>query len=75
MSPFISPAFFNSFKCWDTVDCDRGSSLTTSLHIHSFFLIKKLIMAIRAGWANALQSSAIFCSLILNSLNFVVAST
>ncbi len=73
MSPFISPAFFSSFRCCDTVDCDRGSSLTTSLQIHSFFLIRKLMMAIRAGWANALQSSAIFCSLILNSLTFVMA--
>ncbi len=31
------------------------------------------MIAIRAGWANALQSAAIFLSLVLNSLAFVIA--
>ena len=47
--------------------------MTTSLQIHSLFLIRKLMIAILAGWANALQSDAIFRSFVLNSLLFVIA--
>src|SRR5690606_29256135 len=62
MVPLMIPAFFNSFKCCETVGCANGSSLTKSPQIHSFTFIRCSMMAIRAGWPNALAMVAIwFC--------------
>ena len=36
----MSPASFNAFKCWLTVDCARGRSLTNSPQMHSFFFAR-----------------------------------
>jgi hypothetical protein len=56
--PLIKPAFLSSFKCWETVGCAKGNSLTISPQILLSTLIKYSIMAIRAGCPNALVKIA-----------------
>ncbi len=63
--PLMSPAFFNSFKCCETVGCARGNSLTISPQIQVFTLSRYSIMATLAGWPSAFNKIArSFCLLV-----------
>ena len=47
--PFITPAFFNSDKCLETVDCDKGKNSTMSPQMQVGELIKNFTISKRAG--------------------------
>jgi hypothetical protein len=51
------PAFFNSDKCFDTVDCDNGKNSTMSPQIQVGELIKNFTISKRAGCPNAFKIS------------------
>ncbi len=58
MLPCMSPAFFSSLRCCDTVDWASGISFTISPQMQLFLLSKSCIMAMRAGCPRALQKPA-----------------
>ena len=65
--PLIILAIFNSFRCCEMVGCDNGNSLTISPHIHLSTFNKYSIIAILAGWENALNNVAnSFCFSVKN---------
>ena len=55
--PFIIPAFFNSDKCFETVDCDKGKNSTMSPQMQVGELIKNFTISKRAGCPNAFSIS------------------
>ena len=55
--PFIIPAFFNSDKCLETVDCDKGKNPTMSPQIQAGELIRNFTISKRAGCPNAFKIS------------------
>ena len=55
--PFITPAFFNSDKCFETVDCDKGKNSTMSPHMQVGELIRNFTISKRAGCPNAFNIS------------------
>jgi hypothetical protein len=57
--PLIIPAFFNSDKCLETVDCDKGKNSTMSPQIQVGELIKNFTISKRAGCPNAFRISDI----------------
>jgi hypothetical protein len=57
--PFIIPAFFNSDKCLETVDCDKGKNSTMSPQIQVGELIRNFTISKRAGCPNAFRISDI----------------
>ena len=57
-SPLIKPTDFNSFRCWETVDWDKGNSSTMSPQMQLRLRINTSKMAMRAGCPNALVTWA-----------------
>jgi len=57
--PLIIPAFFNSDKCLETVDCDKDKNSTMSPQIQVGELIKNFTISKRAGCPNAFRISDI----------------
>lgn len=58
MLPWMIPASLSSFRCWDTVDCASGISLTMSPQKQVSFSRSKRMMLILAGCPSALQNPA-----------------
>ena len=57
--PLMIPAFFNSDKCLETVDCDKGKNSTMSPQMQVGELIKNFTISKRAGCPNAFRISDI----------------
>ena len=70
--PFIIPAFFNSDKCLDTVDCDKGKNSTISPQIQVGELIRNFTISKRAGCPNAFNISDIWIVSSEKPIFFVV---